>query len=68
MKLADIETAEDEANRFLERIAAAKEAFEFVPFTNREGGFYAVRDTKATAALRRASMDLTRALAQVRKS
>jgi hypothetical protein len=67
MELANIEAAEYEANRFLERVAAAKEAFEFVPFNNQEGGFHALRDTKATAALRRASMDLTRALAQVRK-
>lgn len=69
MKLADIETAEAEAKRFLSRVKAAKAAFVFHKYNAniREGGYHSNEDQKATAALRRASMDLTRALAQVRK-
>ena len=69
MNLANIETAEAEASRFLERVAAAKNAFEFHSFADgpKYGGFHTIEDTKATAALRRASMDLTRALAEMRK-
>lgn len=69
MKLEHIETAEAEARRFLARCKAAKDAFKFHKFSDnsRSGGFHTVEDTKATAALRRSSMDLTRALADLRR-
>jgi hypothetical protein len=62
-----IKAAREEVKRFLARTKAAEDAFEYVPFTGRPGGFYAIRNTKATAALRRASMDLTHALADLRR-
>ncbi|BEV00107.1 hypothetical protein [Novosphingobium olei] len=61
MNIEDIKTAEAEANRFLERVEAAKAAFK------NHNGHWWNHDTTATAALRRASMDLTRALAQLRR-
>lgn len=47
-------TAEEEAKRFLDRVQAYKEAGEY--------------SNKESAAMKRASMDLTRALADVRRS
>lgn len=63
-----IDAAEQEAMRFLERVTAARDALEFVPYERTPGGFYRNNDTRATAALKRASMDLTRALAALRRS
>lgn len=68
MKPKDIAVAEAEAKRFLARVTAAKDAFEYRKFnTPHDGGYWSNTDTKATAALRRASLDLTRALAAMRK-
>ena len=63
MNLDTIRTAEAEAKRFLSRIAAAKAAL--VP--SEHGDWQNNEDAKATAALKRASMDLTRALADLRR-
>ena len=63
-----IEAAEAEAKRFLARCKAAKEAFIFQKFDRGGGGYWSNDDTKATAALKRASMDLSRALADIRRS
>jgi hypothetical protein len=62
-----IQIAEMEAERFLARCKAAKEAFSFHKFDDGTGGYWSNDDTKATGALRRASMDLTRALADLRR-
>jgi hypothetical protein len=62
-----IKIARLEASRFLEKCQAAEEAFFWREFTNSTGGYWSNTDTKATAALRRASMDLTRALADLRR-
>lgn len=67
MKLEHIEAAEAEAKRFLARCGAAKDAFTYHRFVDDTGGYWSSDDTKATAALRRASMDLTRALADLRR-
>lgn len=53
-----IATAEAEAKRFLSRIAALRVAI------NREPGVY----PKERGAMKRASLDLTRALADLRRS
>ncbi len=62
-----INAARDEARRFLDKVDAAHAAFKWHPFKNEQGGYVTNHDTKSTAALRRASMDLTRALAELRK-
>lgn len=67
MNLNTIEVAEAEAKRFLSKVKAAKDAYQYRRFADDTGGFYTNEDTKATAALRRASMDLTRALAEMRR-
>ncbi len=54
-----------EAKRFLERAKAAD--LEYLKFGNRAGGYWRNNDTKATGSIRRASMDLTRALADLRR-
>ena len=61
----DIELAEAECQRFLVRCKAAKDAMTFRSFNNNVG-FWDV-DTRATAALKRSSMDLTRALVAIRR-
>lgn len=62
-----IDNAVDEAKRFIERAQLARDAMEFQRFGNAQGGYWNVTDTRATAALKRASMDLTRALVAIRK-
>jgi hypothetical protein len=63
-----IDEAVTEANRFIERAQAARDALEFRPFKALvTGGFWIVTDSRATAALRRSSMDLTRSLVAIRK-
>lgn len=62
-----INAAADEARRFLEKVDAAHAAFVWHSFNNRQGGYHSNENPKATAALRRASMDLTRALADLRR-
>lgn len=62
MNIKKIEIAEQEARRFLERVEAVKAlCTEFNRQYNR------IDSTKETGALRRSSMDLTRALADMRK-
>lgn len=62
MNIKKIEIAEQEARRFLERVEAVKSlCTEF----NRQ--YNCIDSTKETGALRRSSMDLTRALADMRK-
>jgi hypothetical protein len=64
----EIEAVEIEAKRFLARVKAAKAAFTYHKYNAPlDGGYWSNGDTKATGALRRASMDLTRALAELRK-
>ena len=61
MRIEDLKAAESEAHRFLSAVQAAKERLKDVPglfvFPSKEGG-----------AVRRASLDLTRALATLRRS
>lgn len=57
--------AAQEAQRFLDRVNPAMEAFE--KRTHVRGSYFINNDTRATAALKRASMDLTVALADLRK-
>ncbi len=61
MKACDIETAMDEAERFVDRArkALAEHAGD---------AFGLAAGSKATGALRRASLDLTRALADLRRA
>lgn len=63
----DIARARDEAIRFTARTEAALAAFE--KRNSRDGSrtYFVNNDTKSTAALKRSSMDLTRALADLRK-
>lgn len=63
-----INAAAEEARRFLDRVDAAANAFTFQKFGDQYGGYYSNTNTVATAALRRASLDLTRALAELRKA
>lgn len=64
-----IEIAIAEAKRFIQRAQLAKHAFSRHSYSavNTGGHYWSNDDTKATAAARRASMDLTRALADVRR-
>ena len=62
-----IRVAIREAERFIERARAAEAAFGWHEFTNPSGGFWVNDNTKLTGAARRASMDLTRALADLRR-
>jgi hypothetical protein len=61
MRIADVTVAIVEARRFIERAVAAHDRLRAEP-TVEYGG------SKETGACRRASLDLTRALAQLRKS
>lgn len=67
MTKEEIELAEAEAKRFLARCKAAKEAFTFRKFNDGSGGYWSNENTVATAALRRSSMDLSRALSAMRR-
>lgn len=62
-----LQTAIAEAKRFLERAEKAGRGFEWREFANSSGGYWRNDDTTATAAAKRASMDLTRALADLRR-
>lgn len=62
----DIDLACEEARRFLERADAARAAIKRE--MSDHGGYWWNTDTRATAALKRASMDLTRALVAIRRS
>lgn len=67
MNRDQIDAAVVECNRFLERATDARDVLSFVPFDSRNGGYWSNDDTTKTAALKRASMDLTRALADLRR-
>lgn len=56
-----------EAERFIERASAARDAFNWRKFTNAEGGYWNNSNTVLSAAAKRASMDLTRTLAVIRR-
>lgn len=56
-----VETAREEAKRFLQRLSEYEEAMD-------EDDRYSSRVSMYRAAMLRASMDLTRALAAIRKS
>ena len=60
MKIEQINIAEKEAKRFLERVRAVKQEYSEYKDSMLCG-------SKHTGALRRASMDLTRALSEMRK-
>lgn len=62
-----LESAILEAHRFIIRAQETQQGFEFHKFSKIEGGFWKHNDTRKTAATKRASMDLTRALADLRK-
>ena len=69
MKPSDLDIAIAEAERFIERAKVAKRAFSWHGFKNDTTvGYFVVDDTRATAAVKRASMDLTRALVAIRRS
>lgn len=65
MKRQTILMAQDEAKRFLKLIPPAMN--HYLREDTREWTDYLVTGNKDTAALKRASMDLTRALAEMRK-
>lgn len=60
MKIENIKKAVEEATRFLERTKALYEGM-------KAKGEYMWANPKQSGAVRRASMDLTRALAEMRK-
>lgn len=62
----DLDVAIAEAKRFIERAERAKQVFNWHSFTVGGGGYFENSDTRATAAVKRASMDLTRALVAIR--
>lgn len=61
MQVEQIRTAENLARKF------AKDAGQLVADSKTEGGKYLLYGGKRSGALRRLSMDLTRALAEMRK-
>lgn len=61
MDEANIVVAITEARRFIHKAQAAQQRF-------REDQYTSIRGSPETAAAKRASMDLTRALAKLRKS
>lgn len=63
-----IDAVRQEAQRVLARCDTAEAAFEWRAYGNEGRGYWSNNDTKATGALRRASMDLTRALADLRRA
>ena len=65
MNHTHLKTAISEAERFLDRARRAERGFGPNPY--HESAPWANPDTTATAAVKRASMDLTRALADLRK-
>lgn len=62
-----IRRARDEAKRFLDKTDAAEAAFRFNRYADGDGGYFSNEDQKSTAALKRASMDLSRALSELRR-
>lgn len=68
MDKSDVIAARDEARRFLDRVEPVLDTFQWIDFKGVGGGYWRINDTRATSALKRASMDLTRALVKVRKS
>lgn len=66
MKLEKIEKAEQEARRFLETAIAARKRIKHEQQC--ADSEYAIICTKETGACRRASLDLSRALAELRSS
>lgn len=62
-----LNTAIAEAERFLSRAKAAKAGFVWHEFSNGIGGFWDHEHHPDVASAKRASMDLTRALADLRK-
>jgi len=60
-------TAIDEAERFLSRARVAYSGYLWTDYANRHGGYWHNEHMPDTAAAKRASMDLTRALADLRK-
>jgi len=67
MNREKLQTAIQEAERFLDRARTAQNGFVWTDFTNRPGGYFHHEHTPDTAAAKRASMDLTRALADLRR-
>jgi hypothetical protein len=57
-----------EAERFLARAKTANAGFYWHDFTSGNGGYWHHAHQPDTAAAKRASMDLTRALADLRKA
>ena len=65
MKMKKITEAEREARRFLKRCSELHTKIGTI--SDEEGGYLVSFGSKYTAAIKRASMDLTRALADLRK-
>lgn len=67
MKQEDLIKAKKEALRFIEAAdEALDKSFYWHEFANSAGGFVCTKNHQYTAAAKRASMDLTRALVKVR--
>jgi hypothetical protein len=64
MKVENINEAADEARRFLRAVEACNERLDRDPYFAR---MHEIVGFKETAAVRRASLDLTKALARMRK-
>ena len=62
MKIREIENAADEAKRFLDKVE------EFYKREKEVGNMITIVGFKETGALRRASLDLTRSIANMRQS
>ena len=66
MKTEDIIEAEQEAKRFLKRLKEVKQSFSNKDAFSKNTDYKWIRGCKETGALKRSSMDLTRALAKMR--
>jgi hypothetical protein len=66
IKTPHLDDAEGEARRFLERVATLRAGIKSVPFYDGSGEYIKV-DGVANAAMKRASLDLSRALAALRR-
>lgn len=62
-----LQKAIDEARRFIKLAQETQNGYYWHPYKDDSGGFWTRDSYTATAATKRASMDLTRALANMRK-
>jgi len=67
MKYDAVQEAIAEAKRFIKRAEAYQKTRTFTKWSSRQGGFWSNGAPIESGACRRASMDLTRALAKMRR-